>query len=319
MGVSNGQSARDAPVASRVAILLSTFNGDRYLASQLESFTTQTHADWVLYWRDDGSSDGTVAVMAEFASGPGAGRCVACPEGGRMRPTGSFLTLLRQAMGGPAAFFAFADQDDVWLPDKLAHGVAALSGVPVDRPALYFCGRALVDAELVPVGQVLAPRRPPGFPAALTQNLAPGCCMMLNRSAAALIDAAAVPEGTWHDWWAYLLVSAHRGAVIAGNTADILYRQHSFNLVGEPLSFWHRTAAAARRGWRPFMTLFWRQVAALRAGPAALPDETLLQLEVIERAHRGGLPARLRALCLPGFIRQAWAETLLFRLWFLLG
>jgi hypothetical protein len=227
--------------------------------------------------------------------------------------------LLREALRGRAEFFAFADQDDVWLPDKLAHGVAALSGVPVDRPALYFCGRALVDAELAPVGQVLAPRRPPGFPAALTQNLAPGCCMMLNRSAAALIDAAAVPEGTWHDWWAYLLVSAHRGAVIAGNTADILYRQHSLNVVGEPLSFWHRTVAAARRGWRPFMTLFWRQVAALRAGPISLPDETLLQLEVIERAHRGGLPARLRALGLPGFIRQTWAETLLFRLWFLLG
>jgi hypothetical protein len=67
------------------------------------------------------------------------------------------------------------------------------------------------------------------------------------------------------------------------------------------------------------MTLFWRQVAALQAGPPALPDETRALLAIVERAKRGGLRARTRALCLPGFIRQTRAETLLFRLWFLPG
>jgi hypothetical protein len=241
------------------------------------------------------------------------------PNGRRLGATGSFLTLLRAALEGPAPLFAFADQDDVWLPDKLAHGVAALDALPPDHPGLFFCGRTLVDATLTPIGQVLAPRRPPGFPTALTQNLAPGCCMMLNRAAAQLITVAPVPEGTWHDWWSYVLVSASGGTVIAGTTADILYRQHGLNLVGEPPGFWSRTAAATRRGAHPFMTLFWRQVGALLAGPAPLPEHIRRQLEIIERASRGGLAARVRALRLSGLIRQTWAETLLFRLWFLLG
>jgi glycosyltransferase involved in cell wall biosynthesis len=304
---------------ARVAILLSTFNGEQYLPEQLASFTAQTHANWKLYWRDDGSSDGTVQQMKTFVVGQDPGRCVRHPEGGRMRATGSFLALLRMALGGPAAFFAFADQDDIWLPEKLSHAVAALADLPQGHPGLYFCARALVDASLAPVGQVLAPRRPPGFPAALTQNLAPGCCMMLNRAAADLINQAPLPEGTWHDWWAYIVVTAYGGTVIAGNTPDILYRQHSANLVGEPAGFWSRTIGAARRGRTPFMTMFWRHIAALQAVRATLPPTTRKTLTLIERTAQGGFFARLRVLCLPGFVRQTWAETLLFRLWFVLG
>jgi hypothetical protein len=302
-----------------VAILLSTFNGEQYLVEQLASFTAQTYANWQLYWRDDGSSDGTVQHMELFVAGQEAGRCVHHPGAGRMRATGSFLALLRMALGGPAAFFAFSDQDDVWLPEKLAHAVAALADLPRGHPGLYFCARALVDSTLAPVGEVLAPRRPPGFPAALTQNLAPGCCMMLNRAAGELIDRGPVPEGTWHDWWAYVVVAAYGGTVIAGNTPDILYRQHSANLVGEPLGFWSRTLGAARRGRVPFMTIFWRHIAALQTGPAPLPEKTRKTLALIKRTNRGGFLARLKVLLLPGFVRQTWAETVLFRLWFLLG
>jgi hypothetical protein len=302
-----------------VAILLSTHNGERYLNDQLVSFTAQTHPDWMIYWRDDASADGTPALMEAFAATVPAGRCISAPSGGRLGATGSFLSLLRVALRGRAACFAFSDQDDVWLPDKLAHGVAILGTLPPDRPGLYFCARTLVDASLRPVGQVLAPRRLPGFPAALTQNVAPGCCMMLNRAAAELIDAGPVPDGVWHDWWAYLVVSAHAGLVAGGDTPDILYRQHDDNLVGEPRSFWHRTAGAARRGRGPFMSLFWRQITALQAGPVALPDHTRAVLGAIERARNGGLSARLQALRIPGFVRQTPAENLLFRLWFLLG
>lgn len=323
MGLSTDQAAPAAPgnrpEEASVAILLSTFNGERYLTEQLASFGSQTHANWRLYWRDDGSSDGTVPLMTAFATDQPAGRCDRHPDTGRLRATGSFLALLRMALPGPAAYFAFADQDDVWLPDKLAHGVAALAALPPGQPGLYFCARALVDATLAPVGEVLAPRRPPGFPAALTQNLAPGCCMMLNRAAAELIDASPLPEGTWHDWWAYVLVAAHGGQVIAGNTPDILYRQHTDNLVGEPRGFWHRTLGAARRGRGPFMTLFWRQIAALQAGPIPLPANTRDTLAILQRANQRGPWARLRALCIPGFFRQTWAETFIFRLWFLLG
>jgi glycosyltransferase involved in cell wall biosynthesis len=300
-----------------VAILLSTFNGERYLRDQLGSFSAQTHTDWQLHWRDDGSSDATSQLMTAFARN--SGRCIPYPPGPRLRATRSFLALLRTALQGQAEFFAYADQDDVWLPEKLARGVAALGNLPPDHPGLYFCARTLVDADLTPVGRVLAPRRPPGFPAALTQNLAPGCCMMLNRAAAALIDAAPVPEGTWHDWWSYIVVAASGGTIIAGDSPDILYRQHGDNLVGEPRSFWHRTKGAARRGRAPFMNVFWHQIAALRSGAIPLPAQNSDTLTRIDCARHCPWPTRLRTLCLPGFARQTWAETFLFRLWFLLG
>jgi hypothetical protein len=143
--------------------------------------------------------------------------------------------------------------------------------------------------------------------------------MMLNRAAARLIDATLVPDGTWHDWWSYIVVSASGGTVIAGNTPDILYRQHNDNLIGEPLGFWHRTKSAARRGRTPFMTVFWRQVAALQVGSIPLPAAISETLTVIEHSRQGLWPKRLRTLRLPGFVRQTWAETFLFRVWFLLG
>jgi hypothetical protein len=303
--------------APLVAILLSTFNGEQYLPDQLASFAVQTHTNWQVYWRDDGSADATTRQMADFARS--SGRCVPHPTSARLRATRSFLALLHTALQGPAAIFAFSDQDDVWLPEKLAHGVAALDTLPQDHPGLYFCGRTLVDAALTPVGEVLAPRRPPGFPTALTQNLAPGCCMMLNRAAARLIDAAPLPDGTWHDWWSYLVVSAGGGTVIAGNTPDILYRQHSDNLVGEPLTFWRRTQGARRRGRTPFMNVFWRQISALQTGSVPLTPTSSATLAAIENSRQALWPARLKPLCMPGFVRQTWAETLLFRLWFLLG
>ena len=67
------------------------------------------------------------------------------------------------------------------------------------------------------------------------------------------------------------------------------------------------------------MTLFWRHITALQDCPAPLPDRTRRLLAVLACANQGGLVARLRALCIPGFVRQTWAETMLFRLWFLLN
>jgi hypothetical protein len=220
---------------------------------------------------------------------------------------------------GEASYFAFSDQDDVWLPDKLAHAVVALGEAAADQPALYFCDRTLVDASLRFIGKSPRLRDPPGFPAALTQNVIPGCCMILNRAAAELIDSTEAPEPTWHDWWCYLVVTAAEGLVIRGNSPDILYRQHAGNLVGEQLGVWRRAVRALRRGRRPFMSVFWRHVSALRGRPGLWPDYTWNLLTNIDRARGEGIVARIKLLRTPGFVRQTPLETMLFRIWFLLG
>src|ERR1700733_10394583 len=101
------------PLAARrsVAILLSTYNGENFLAAQLRSYLSQTHDDWTLHWRDDGSTDASVQVVTRFAAEVGNGRCIYPNEAGQRHATGSFLALLRAARGSNAAYFAFSDQD----------------------------------------------------------------------------------------------------------------------------------------------------------------------------------------------------------------
>lgn len=306
----------------RVAVLLSTYNGAAYLRAQLDSIAAQDHADWTLLWRDDDSTDGTVAILDRFAAERPTGQCrrAAC-DAGRLRPTASFMVLLREATReqGSCDLIGFADQDDIWLPHKLARAAAALSACDPAIPALYSARQVLVDAALRRVALSAQLQPPPGFPAALTQNLATGCTVMMNRAAARLVAGSSHPATSLHDWWCYLVVSAAGGRFLIDDEPAVLYRQHGGNLVGAPSSLRHRAVAALGRGPAVFMAMLRQNVAALTAQPHLLTATARADLAVIDAGLRGGPVRRLRALRLPRLQRQTWSETLLFRLWFLLG
>lgn len=146
-----------------VAVLLSTFNGERYLQKQLDSLLGQTHRDWVVIWRDDGSSDDSSGIMWRFAETVGDHRCIELADTQRhIGATRSYMALLRAAAEFPLV--AFADQDDVWLPNKLARAAASLRGAADTFPALYCARHIVADAKLRPVGQSMRLRRAPRFP-----------------------------------------------------------------------------------------------------------------------------------------------------------
>jgi glycosyltransferase involved in cell wall biosynthesis len=307
-----------AAAAGHLSILLSTFNGERFLAEQLASLQQQTASDWRLYWRDDGSSDATPKVMAQFLAELGPDRAVAVPSEERLGASRSFLSLLRAAHADGADIVAFADQDDVWLPEKLARGREALSAVSAGSAALYFARQVLVDARLQRIGLSPVLRRPPGFPAALTQNVATGCTLMLNRAALELVATSRAPSSTLHDWWCYLIVTAAGGSVLFDTTPVVLYRQHGDNLVGTPASWLRRVAGALHRGPSTFMNVLRQNVAALADQPQLLSVQARTQVTTISRALNGHPLMRLPVLRMPGLVRQTWSETALFRLWFLL-
>jgi glycosyltransferase involved in cell wall biosynthesis len=303
--------------AEDVAILLSCWNGGPFIQDQLASFLDQTGVAWRLYWRDDASDDDTHARMTEFAAEHGRLVIDRNDGAGRIGITASFLALLRQTP--PGRMVAFADQDDVWLPQKLRRGLTALSGVPASVPALYCARQILVDEQLRPLRESAAISGPPGFPQALTQNIATGCTVMLNPSAARLIAASRAPADTLHDWWSYLVVTAAGGRVLIDDEPTVLYRQHASNAVGVPLSPWRRAVAAVGRGPSVFMRTFRAHVDALQAQPHLLSAESREALALVAAGLHDGLVPRLRALAHPGLRRQNFAETQLFRLWFLLG
>ncbi len=341
-------------MSRRVAILLATYEGERYLPEQLASIAAQTHADWVLYWRDDGSCDGSVALLDAFAAGAGAGRVVRVAGGERLGAAGSFFHLLRHAVVAEsgAAAFAFADQDDVWRPEKLAVGLAALerydiafappsrSSSLLDRviqtygdatyghhaladrpgPTLWFCRTALVDAALRPIGIQPNLGAPYGFPAALVENTAGGCAMLLDAAAARLVAASAPPAGCLHDWWAHILVGAAGGMVLREDAPLVLYRLHGGNLVGSrPPPLIQRAVAALIRGPRFQMTMLRCHLDGLAAHPALLTPEALASVTRLRAALAGGLLRRASALGLAGLRGRRRLRTWLFRLWFLLG
>jgi len=307
-----------------VLILLSTWNGARYLPEQLNSYLAQLGVNWHLLWRDDGSSDRTVAVLRDFAAGPGAGRCTEITTApGRLGVMLSFVTLLRAALDlrAEGVFYAFSDQDDVWLPDKLARGVGALLAEPdgAGVPLLYCARSRVVTESLSQRGLSALPRRAPGFPMALTHNLATGCTMILDRAAARLVGGSAPPSVTLHDWWAYIVVSGAGGRILYDPDPVVLYRQHAGNLVGVPSGWVARGWAALRRGPRVFMGTFRAHVAALRAQPELLAAPARAQLDQVAQALGGGVVARFRCLAMPGLRRQTALETALFICWFVLG
>ena len=305
----------------RVAILLSTCNGTAFLPAQLRSFQDQTYRNWTLFWRDDGSTDDTVAVMERFAAAEP--RCIRIEApAGRLGATASFLALLRAVAPriGPADLVAFSDQDDVWLPAKLARGVAALSAEPqVGGPALYCARQTVVDAGLRPIAASPRLRLPPGFRAALAQNVAVGCTILLNPPAVALVAGLTAPQRTYHDWWCYLLVTAAGGRCLHDDAEVILYRQHPGNTVGTPRSTPRRALAALRRGPTAFMNLLRGHLAALAARPEVLSATARDDVVLLDMALRGGVRERLGALRTLRLRRQTLAETAALYLWFLLG
>lgn len=301
--------------APRVEILLATYNGARYLPEQLDSLVAQTHRPLSLVVRDDGSTDDTPAIVARYAER----LPLRVLPGGHLGVRRAFFALL--AAADPAAeYVAFCDQDDVWLPDKLARAVAALAERAPDQPALY-CARAiLTDGALNPIGHTRLPNRPPGFYNALIENIASGMATVMNRAAVNLINAAP-PDAAVnpiHDWWAYQAVTAC-GTAIYDPEPALLYRQHGRNTIG-----------VARGPFAGFRARVMRQLSGQSRGEiSALAGElrrclgdrmtpearTLLDDFLQPR----GLLARLGYVARCPLHRQRPSDDLAFRLLYLLG
>lgn len=216
-----------AAYSSTVEVLLSTHNGERYIVTQLASILGQTHTDLRVLVRDDQSSDGTAALVRGIAAEDPRVRLVSGP---RLGWAGSFRELL--ALSGDARWLAFADQDDLWLPDKIERGVAALARLPDDRPVLYGAAMLHVDDELHRLSGTRRPRRL-SFENALVQNVIAGCTMLFNRAARSLCLEGTVPPAA-HDWWLYLVTSAF-GTVIFDDAVTVLHRVHDSNATALPL------------------------------------------------------------------------------------
>jgi len=214
--------------APRVAVLLSTWNGEAFLAEQLDSVAAQEGVDVSVFARDDGSADATLTLLRRYSSRWPA---LADPaRGENLGPAASFLRLLADVPAGFDAY-AFCDQDDVWAPDKLVRAVASLSEQPAERPSLYCSRVLLVDEAMRPLGK--SPLDGDGrFEHLLFENIAFGNTVVMNAAARNLIGSRAPGRAViMHDWWCALVISAF-GAILYDEQPGVRYRQHRSNSIG---------------------------------------------------------------------------------------
>lgn len=229
------------PRAGEISVLMSTYNGASYLEPQLASIYAQACAKVHLIVRDDGSTDATAAILKTHAD---RGR-LDVDFASNVGPRDSFFQLIDAA--GDADYVLFADQDDVWHPDKARRAIDALAGIPETQPALYCARVDVIDAAGLPLGKSPLWPRPPSFGNALVENIAMGCTIALNKSAITLLRSRPWPKAAiMHDWWMYLTVAAF-GHVIYDVAPALAYRIHGKNTVGLPTDHWQWAAAKIQR------------------------------------------------------------------------
>lgn len=220
-----------------VTVLMSTYNGEKYLKTQIESILNQQGVNIELLVRDDGSTDNTLKILDEYAS-KGKLRWY---TGANMRSAKSFMNLLK--MSDDCKYYAFSDQDDYWLPDKLAEAVNILENMPLNTPNLYYSGTILVDSDLNEIDQDKNKRVFTKFNNAVVSSNATGCTFCFNKQLRDLINMYEPVYQMMHDGWLHKVCLAVDGHVYYDNNSYIKYRQHENNVVGGTTTFakrWRR-------------------------------------------------------------------------------
>jgi glycosyltransferase involved in cell wall biosynthesis len=219
---------------STVHILMASYQGERYISPQLDSIAAQSYVNWVLSISDDGSIDGTMTKIRSFATRQVANRITVLKGPGCGSVANFFKLIQHAAESSSAEYYAFCDQDDVWLPEKIERAISMLRvrATAKELPQLY-CGRTqLVDSNLNPIGLSQRPNRPLAFRNALLQNIAGGNTMVFNRSLLKILSQVPAANSVQHDWTAYQVAAACGGLLLYDPDPVLLYRQHSANVVG---------------------------------------------------------------------------------------
>ena len=214
-----------------VCICLATFNGAKFLEKQLASLVDQTHQDWSLWISDDGSNDGTIDLITAFIEAHPQ-KTIHLIDGPKEGYARNFLSIVCHPKAD-GDYYAFADQDDIWLRDKLEASIACLKSDKAEGPKLYGSRTTIIDSEDHVTGRSPLFAKPPGFRNALVQSIAGGNTMLMNRHARNIVQKVGTDlHIVSHDWWFYLLISGCGGKVIYDPEPRVLYRNHADNLIG---------------------------------------------------------------------------------------
>lgn len=218
-----------------ILVLLSTFNGEKYLHEQLESIFNQKNVHITLLIRDDGSSDETINIINKFNQQKNK---ILLYEGDNLGAKKSFLKLIQFSYNLKIKFdyYAFSDQDDVWHEDKLSRAASKLVSLNKNIPLIYIGQTQMVDSEL---NLINTPQLNMNcsFGESLVTYLATGCTEVFNYKLLEVLVSNTPSFFHMHDTWVYQVCLAVGGRVFFDSKSFILYRQHDNNVLGGQVSF----------------------------------------------------------------------------------
>ena len=288
-----------------VAILLGTYQGQRFISDQLDSLEQQTYSNWCVWASDDGSQDSTVDILESYKSEWPVGK-VEIVSGPQKGFAANFLHLACHA-NIQADFFAFSDQDDIWCPNKLEKAIDWLKGVNPELPALYCSRTQLVDEHNKEIGLSPLMNKEPCFANALTQTVGGANTMVFNKAAQQLLaEAGRDLDIVSHDWWVYLLVTGCGGVVYFDDYPSLRYRQHNDNQVGINKTVKAKFTRICKLWGGVYRSWNRRNIDALTVIQHRLTPENKEMLQLFSKARDESLIARLVRFKQSGIYRQSF-------------
>ena len=227
-----------------IAIIMGTYNGEKYIKEQIGSILAQDYKEWKLFIFDDGSRDDTEAIVNEYTK-IYPGKIYFFKNKDNYGPAGNFFNGIKEAavmLAPDAEYFCFSDQDDVWVEDKLSRSLVKIMQIEDGGPALVFSDVAITDKNLTITADSYfeaekVDKTKISLNYLLMENKLIGGTVMVNR---ALVNLELKAEETglipykkakMHDWWFGLLAAAFGNiGYVEGFTE--YYRQHGNNVVG---------------------------------------------------------------------------------------
>lgn len=205
----------------KVQVLLSTYNGEKYLKEQLDSIIAQKGVDVHILARDDGSKDDTIKILEGYEN-------IDIIKGSNIGVCKSFFELINKS--GEYDYYSFADQDDVWDCDKLVIAINKLEKCN-SKPAVYASNTRLVDANLTFLKcDDDNPKTTLG--SAFVKNYCTGCTMVFNKQLMKYLKNNLPEYAPMHDWWVNLVCLSIGGVSLYDQKPHMNYRQHGNNVLG---------------------------------------------------------------------------------------
>ena len=219
-----------------IAILLATYNSESFIREQIDSLLNQTCQDWILYVRDDCSTDSTPEILKEYEVAYPKKIVVLDNQNKSFRAYMNFIDLLERV---DSKYYMFCDHDDVWLDKKVEYSINKikdLEEIHPNKPIVVHTDMYVVDNDMNIIADSFwkyskfMPEHV-SFAELVLCNSVNGCTMLFN-DLAKQVSVPNIQYGKMHDTLVAQSVAAENGVIVGIPEKTVLYRQHSCNVVG---------------------------------------------------------------------------------------